>query len=267
MNFLVITTNDLPEAYFLASHLLENKQDVSILSVKGRTFSENMTIINRLRKNRGLIYVLDNMLLRFLRTFIIKQTIEPFPELSTSIIDDLKHRVKHRTVTSMHCDESYEFVRSIAPEYILIAGAPVIKPSLYRLASKGVINRHVGISPEYRGSECPLWCLSRRDFDMVGYTIHEVTERIDGGNILLQNHVPINKNMGFLEFVAFVSRKGSEGFLTVINAIINGDDFDSVPQKKGGEHFPPACLSTIYNACMNYKKYVSRHMETIKDVN
>lgn len=257
MTFLIITTNDLPEAYFLARHLLEKGQDVSILSVQGRTFSEKMRIIGKLRKNRGLVYILDNILLRLFRVLISGQIAEPFPELTPEVIDGIRNRIRYATVSSVHSDESYGFVRSIAPDYILIAGAPVIKPSLYGIASQGVINRHVGISPEYRGSECPLWCLSRRDFDMVGYTVHEVTERVDGGGILLQNRVPVDKGVGFLEFLASVSRKGSEGFLTVIDAIISGEKIDSVPQRKGGEHFPPACLSTFCNAYLNFTRYAS----------
>jgi len=43
--------------------------------------------------------------------------------------------------------------------------------------------RATGVSPYYRGTACTFWPIVNGEFDMVGATVHECTDRVDGGKI------------------------------------------------------------------------------------
>jgi methionyl-tRNA formyltransferase len=55
---------------------------------------------------------------------------------------------------------------------------------------KRVFNFHPSLLPFYRGPVPSYWCIQNREV-FTGYTLHEVTARIDDGNILYQDVVEI----------------------------------------------------------------------------
>jgi hypothetical protein len=91
-------------------------------------------------------------------------------------------------------------------------------------------------------------------FDKIGYTVHVVTEKIDGGAVLLQRTVAPDNTMNFPRFMAHISRTGSQGYLEVLEKLIAGGIDDSTPQTGGGRHYPPAGLTTIRRARKNYER-------------
>ncbi len=158
--------------------------------------------------------------------------------------DDLHHR------------RSLAFLRAREPDYILVAGSPVLRRELYTTPRFGALNRHLGISPLYRGSDCPVWALAAGDFDHFGYTIHRVSSRIDGGEVLLQRRVQLVPGEDFGQAMARINRAGSEGFAEVVDAIIDGHVLPGIEQEKSGQHYPPAPLSVIRRAHGRYLEAV-----------
>ena len=68
---------------------------------------------------------------------------------------------------------------------IVIFGSSLIKGELFqKLSSKKVINLHMGISPEYRGSACNFWAMFDDNLQYVGGTIQTLSEKIDSGRII-----------------------------------------------------------------------------------
>lgn len=253
--FLIVTTNNLPESYFLAEFLLEKKQSVGLLSIRGRTLSQKLKVFNRMRKKRGWFYLADLTLGKLTRSHYQDPAIIPFPHLTGERIAELQKELHHSECDDPHSSRTLEIVREFAPDYILVAGAPVLKESLFGLAKICALNRHLGLAPEYRGSDCPIWAISHNRFDRTGLTIHVVAKKVDGGNIMLQRQVQPQKFMNFSEFLAHMNRQGSEGYVQVLDRIISSGPFTGEIQPSGGEHYPPAGWTTIRRAWRNWQKF------------
>jgi Formyl transferase len=58
---------------------------------------------------------------------------------------------------------------------------------------RSLVNVHPSLLPYYRGPEPTAWCIFNGEI-ATGFTIHEITARIDEGPILYQEVVPIRKN-------------------------------------------------------------------------
>ena len=83
-----------------------------------------------------------------------------------------------------HCSLNFlkDFLKS---DIYLVFGSSYIKGSLVKFLIKNkAINIHMGISPYYRGSNCNFWALYDHRPDLVGATIHYLTDGLDDGKIL-----------------------------------------------------------------------------------
>lgn len=72
--------------------------------------------------------------------------------------------------------------------YVFLAGwYPLIRREA--LKEKHYINIHGSLLPKYRGFHSIFWAIMNGE-DQLGYTIHEVNERVDDGDILYQYRFP-----------------------------------------------------------------------------
>ncbi len=256
--FAIVTTWDLPEAYFLARYLCRRGQRVGILNLRGRPFMDRIRVVRRLWRNRGTLYVLDRVLAALLSSLYVPKNVVPFPDLDSQAIGEIRKACICLDCDDLHGAEAFRYVKDLAPDYVLIAGAPVIRPALYGLAREATLNRHLGLSPAYRGSNCPIWALARGDFQSVGYTIHLVNEKVDGGAVVRQAPIPMHREVPFAEYLAEVQLVGSNGFISVLGDILDGVALRPLAQPAGGTHFPPAGLSTLRRAYRNYNRELQR---------
>ena len=252
MTFGIVTTGDLPEAYVLARYLCRRGQRVGIVNLRGRPLRDRLRVVARLWRNRGLLYVLDHILARLFYSYYVPEEVVPFPDINSQAIDEIRSACSCLDCDDLHGAEALEFITKLSPDYLLIAGAPVIRPALYGLAREATLNRHLGIAPAYRGSNCPIWALARADFQSVGYTIHLVTERVDGGGILRQACVPMRPELSLADYLAELQVQASTAFVSVLSDILDGAPLRPMAQVGGGSHFPPAGLSTVRRAYRNY---------------
>lgn len=252
-SFLIITTNNLPEAHFVADFLLSKGQKVAVVNKKGRTLRENMEVLRKLAKRRGPLYLADMLLGRAFKRAYIAPEVLPFPEIDGAKIQQLIARVAYHECEDVHHPSAIEWIRQYGPDYILIAGAPVLARKVFSLARHDALNRHQGLSPTYRGSDCPVWVLASGKPDDLGYTIHTVSERVDGGAILAQKRLTIPKGLDFSEALAYVNRQASIGYTEVLDRIIHGGAVDRQAQNGDGRHYPPATLTAIRRARKQYQ--------------
>ena len=252
--FAIVTTWNLPEAYVLARYLVGRGQRVGILNSRGRPFTDKLRVVRRLWKNRGSRYILDRILGGLAYSFYAPAEIVPFPEIDDRAVGEIRRACECLDSDDIHNSEALQFVTELAPDYVLVAGAPVIRPKLYGLARVATLNRHLGLAPTYRGSNCPIWALARGDFGNVGATIHLVTEKVDGGGVVRQAPIPMRRDVSFAEYLAEVQLEGSNLFISVLAEILDGVPLRPIVQPAGGTHFPPAGLSALRRAYRNYNR-------------
>lgn len=260
--FLIITTWDLPEAYFLAAALEARKQRVGLINICGRPLRTKLRVLRRLRRNRGTLYVLDLLLARALRRLYLPRTTVPFPEVDAAVIARLKQRYPTHTCLDPHAPATLRFVQDFDPDYMLLAGTPVLRPSLYTLARHGALNRHLGVLPEYKGSDCPVWTLAENDVEHMGFTIHRVMEQVDGGDVVHREHVPIAPGESFAGYLSRIQRRASDAMVDVLDRLISHGSVEARPQPSHGRYFPPAGLSVWRRARRNFDRLAARRPST-----
>src|SRR5262245_25755122 len=156
LKFVIVTSGNLPEAYFLASHLASRAQRFAIVNV-ARPTGSYLRILRRLRRTRGALYVVDLLLARLIDGVmapLVRRQLPPgsgaFPEVEPSVIENILDRYPHIDCADPHAPDVLEFVRTFDPDYILLAGCPILKPCFYGLARRAALNRHLGMLPEFR---------------------------------------------------------------------------------------------------------------------
>lgn len=83
-------------------------------------------------------------------------------------------------------EETVQWIRGLSPDVLAVFGTRLIREPLLSVARLGALNLHTGLSPFYRGGQCTFWCLYEGDLEHVGVTVHHLSERIDGGDIIYQ---------------------------------------------------------------------------------
>lgn len=87
---------------------------------------------------------------------------------------------------NINSDEVFEFTKALNPDLIVVSGTSLIRKKLLAInPSIGIINLHTGLSPYIKGGpNCTNWCISTKQFELIGNTIMWIDAGIDTGSII-----------------------------------------------------------------------------------
>jgi folate-dependent phosphoribosylglycinamide formyltransferase PurN len=109
------------------------------------------------------------------------------------------------TVANYHAAESLVMMRETAADLGLISGTNILKPSVFGIPRLGSINLHQGLAPYYRGGPPVFWELFNGESE-IGLTIHFVAEKVDTGDIIAQQRVPLVYDYAYgLDYDSFIA--------------------------------------------------------------
>ncbi|GHB31300.1 formyltransferase family protein [Mongoliitalea lutea] len=137
----------------------------------------------------------------------------------------------------------------------LSLGNGYIPKRIFSLPRLGMLNIHHEELPAYQNAQSVLWQLYNKS-KHTGYTIHQITSKIDEGDILYQEQVPIQFKDSLGETVsatyALLFEKSVEGLSKVLS------DFDyflsnSSPQGEGNKYTTPS-LWQYLQIWINFQK-------------
>jgi folate-dependent phosphoribosylglycinamide formyltransferase PurN len=94
-------------------------------------------------------------------------------------------------VANYHTDDSRALMRAAAPDLGVIYGTNIIKETVFKIPRLGSVNVHQGLAPWYRGGPPVFWELYNGERE-VGITVHFVEPKVDSGEIVLQQTLPLN---------------------------------------------------------------------------
>ncbi|MFA9432418.1 formyl transferase [Egicoccus sp. AB-alg2] len=77
-----------------------------------------------------------------------------------------------------------DILAALAPDVLVLSGAPILPPDLLAIPKHGTVNLHFGVAPQYRGEHTLFHALLHGDYDHVGMTIHRVDAGVDTGPVL-----------------------------------------------------------------------------------
>lgn len=87
-------------------------------------------------------------------------------------------------VEDVNSEQVKSFIESYNPDVLVVSGTKKVSAEILQKV-KIKINLHHGVVPFYRGVSSFNWVVQEKDFGNFGITIHEPTERLDAGKVLL----------------------------------------------------------------------------------
>ena len=137
----------------------------------------------------------------------------------------------------------------------LSLGNDYIASKVFSVPKYGMINLHGEILPDYQNAQSVIWQIHNGS-NKTGYTIHKVSKKIDGGDILYQEAFDIEFRDSLQDTVSFncaaITKRSASGLVHVLN------DFENYlsaarPQGSGGHYTTPS----IWQFARIYRNYRS----------
>jgi folate-dependent phosphoribosylglycinamide formyltransferase PurN len=127
-----------------------------------------------------------------------------------------KYNIPFVEVKNINNAKAISWLQKISPDLIVNMRARCIyKNSILRVPRLGCINIHHGILPKQRGLFCDLYALAENK--ETGFTIHQMTNQIDIGQIFYQEKIDNDKD--YMKYLSKVSRSEGMAISTFINKI------------------------------------------------
>ncbi|MEN8191861.1 MAG: methionyl-tRNA formyltransferase [Bacteroidota bacterium] len=113
-------------------------------------------------------------------------------------------------------------LKEIQADLFIIVAFRILPRSVFELPTKGSFNLHGSLLPKYRGAAPIQWALINGDTE-TGVTTFFLKEKVDTGNIILQEKIEITKDDDFGKLHDKMSLVGAELVLKTVEDIENED--------------------------------------------
>jgi len=107
-----------------------------------------------------------------------------------------ERQIPFHPIANYHSSESMELMKACDADLGIIYGTNIIKESVFKIPKLGSINLHQGLAPYYRGGPPVFWELYNGETE-VGLTVHFVAAKVDSGEIILQEKVPLSYDAAY----------------------------------------------------------------------
>jgi methionyl-tRNA formyltransferase len=148
------------------------------------------------------------------------------------------HNIAFYTTSSINCARTETLIRSVMPDLGLSLGNSYIGSQIFSIPSKGMINIHGEVLPQFKNAQSVIWQLYEGNRE-TGYTIHKIEKGIDTGNILKQEKFPIIFEDTLRKTISstctLILQKAAQGLVDVVNNFqhYSGNSF----RQEGGKSF------------------------------
>lgn len=120
----------------------------------------------------------------------------------------------------MHPDFA-ETVAGCRADAIVVAAFRILPPAVYEQASLGAFNLHASLLPAYRGAAPINWAIIKGESE-TGVTTFFLQQRVDTGNIILQEKTPIAPDENASELINRLSVIGARVVVDTLELIASG---------------------------------------------
>ena len=100
------------------------------------------------------------------------------------------HNVPFHLVDDYHSAETRALIAEAHADLGVVWGTNILKETVFRIPRLGCINLHQGLAPIYRGGPPIFWELFNDEREL-GLTIHFVGSKVDSGDIIVQETIPL----------------------------------------------------------------------------
>jgi methionyl-tRNA formyltransferase len=147
---------------------------------------------------------------------------EPADRLGIEDIETVaaRHHIPFHETSGVNSARTIEVVQQAHCSLGLSLGNSYISKRVFSIPSSGMINIHHELLPAYPGAQSVLWQIHDGHTES-GYTVHQVREHIDKGEILYRESIPISFESTLQQTVvttcARLFQKSVEGLVRVLN--------------------------------------------------
>ncbi len=122
---------------------------------------------------------------------------------------------------NVNSPEVVRFSKEQNASLFMVSGTRLIKKDLLALQPEiGIVNLHTGLSPYVKGGpNCTNWCLSNKEFHLIGNTIMWLDEGIDTGNLITTDFVNFSGEEDLKEIHWKVMEQAHDLYLKAIESI------------------------------------------------
>jgi len=114
-----------------------------------------------------------------------------------------------------------ERMKSLQPDLFVVVAFRILPKQVFEIPKYGSFNLHGSYLPKYRGAAPIQWALINGETE-TGLTTFKLAEKVDTGNIYLQEKVKINSDDNFESLHDRMSLLGAELVLKTVNLIESG---------------------------------------------
>jgi methionyl-tRNA formyltransferase len=138
--------------------------------------------------------------------------------------------VVHFRANPIHSSKSLEYLKSLRPNLIIVAGYPeILRQEVFMLPALGTLNLHPSLLPKYRGPDPLHWVLKNGESES-GITLHYIDRDIDSGDIIYQARFSIKPDDTKCSLVAKSAEAGGALLQRAISELAAGRELPRRPQ-------------------------------------
>ena len=126
-------------------------------------------------------------------------------------------------VRGINTPEGIRTIGALNPDLLLIFGTGIVGNRVLSLARRIALNVHTGLSPCYRGADCAFWPVHNEEPHMLGATVHECTQNVDGGKIFATGHPQLHSDDCLFSVFARCVVTGADLYVRVVKRMMEGE--------------------------------------------
>lgn len=133
----------------------------------------------------------------------------------------VKHTLPILQPESLKDQQFISQLSSLNPNLFIVVAFKILPKEVYTIPSMGAFNLHASLLPKYRGAAPINWAVINGEKES-GVTTFFLQDKVDTGNIILQEHVAISDDMNAGELYEILSSIGAKTVLETVRLIESG---------------------------------------------
>src|SRR5262249_24527142 len=127
--------------------------------------------------------------------------------------------IPYEPVANPNQPEFTDALQQRAPELLISVACPyILKEKLLSIPERGCINIHHAPLPRYKGMMPTFWQLYHGE-QQLGVTIHYMAAKVDGGDALLQESLPVTPGESLHQLIRRSKRHGAHFMAKVVRSL------------------------------------------------
>ncbi|AFN75653.1 methionyl-tRNA formyltransferase [Melioribacter roseus P3M-2] len=144
----------------------------------------------------------------------------------------LSNNIEVVTPSDLTDDSFLNLLKEINADLFVVVAFRILPAKVFTIPAAGTINLHGSLLPKYRGAAPIQWALINGDTE-TGLTTFFIDEKVDTGNIIMQQKVRIEENDDYGSLYNKMKIEGAELLLKTVDLIESGN---YTLQKQDPEH-------------------------------